>query len=390
MSEQTDPHPSVDPEPCRRRSPATLAVELGRPTGDSEPINPSIVLSSIYQSNGAEPPAYGRQHNPTWSALEEVLGGLEGGHAVSFSAGVAAIRAVLAEVPVGGVVVAPADAYSGTRANLEDHTRRGLITTRLVDIADTDAVVAACDGAALLWVESPTNPLMRVADLPALVEAAHDQGVTVAVDNTFSTPLGSRPLEVGADVVVHSVTKFLSGHSDVILGACVATDAEVASRLVEHRTLAGTIPGPVEAWLAVRGLRSFPARFLRAQTTAQILAERLDAHPGITTVHYPGLPGDPFHERARKLLDGYGAMISVEITGGARAADALCQAVRVAANATSLGGVETTLERRSRQPGEAYLPDGLIRISVGCEDVEDLWEDLTRALDRATTPRHKG
>lgn len=372
---------SAEPQPAR--APATLAVSLGRPHVPGAAVSPPIEVTSVYRPDAAGSPLYGRERNATWEALEEVLGGLEGGRAVAFSAGVAAINAVLARVPVGGTVVAPDDAYTGTRANLDALSDRGLLTARMVDITDAAAVATACDGADLLWIESPTNPLLRVADIAALAAAARRRGVLVAVDNTFATPLGQRPLAAGADVVVHSVTKFLSGHADVILGAAVTSDNALADAFVTHRTLTGSIPGPVEAWLALRGIRSLPARFARAQTSAGLLAERLAAHPGVERVRYPGLASHPHHDLATRVLDGFGAMISFDVAGGAAGADALCGAVSLAVHTTSLGGVETTLERRAAQPLDAYLPEGLVRLSVGCEDVEDLWTDLSQALAAA-------
>jgi cystathionine gamma-synthase len=251
---------------------------------------------------------------------------------------------------------------------------------RLVDVADTDATLAATGGASLLWAESPTNPLLAIADIMALAEGAHALGVPLAVDNTFATPLLQRPLDLGADLVVHSVTKFLSGHADVLLGAAVTRDEARLAGLRERRHLAGAIPGPMEAYLALRGIRSLPVRMDRAQANAGELALRLSNHPAVARVRYPGLPSDPGHARAAKQMRGFGAMLSVELAGGHAAADGLCGRVRLLTSATSLGGIETTLERRHRWPGEEDVPPSLVRISVGCEHVEDLWADLDRAL----------
>ena len=358
----------------------TVAVAAGRGEGrPGEPLNVAVHLASVYRAGG--PVDYAREGNPSWSALEQALGALEGGTALAFAAGIAAVSAVLEDLPVGAVVVAPRDAYTGTRAWLGDADRRGRLRVRRVDIADTGQVLQACDGAALLWVESPTNPLLAVADLPALVVGAHAAGAAVAVDNTFATPLLQRPLALGADLVVHSVTKFVGGHSDLLGGALVARDPQLAARLHRRRTLSGAVPGALDAFLALRGLRTLPLRLQRAQANAGELARRLAGHPAVERVRYPGLPGDPGHARAAAQMDGFGAMLSFEVRGGADAAERVCAATRLVVHATSLGGVETTMEPRARQPGEEALPPGLIRLSVGCEHVGDLWADLRQALD---------
>lgn len=369
--------------PPRRLQPATVAVTAGR--GDHEPgtpLNVPPVLSSVFRIGEGGGTEYARVDNPTWSAFEEALGALEGGRALVFASGIGAATAVLDSLPVGGAVVAPDDAYTGVRALLADLEAAGRVEPRLVNVADTAATLAACEDASLLWAETPTNPLLAVADLPALVQGAHERGVPVAVDNTFATPLLQRPLEVGADVVVHSATKFIAGHSDVLLGATVTRDEAWAERLAVRRTLGGAVAGPFETWLALRGLRTLPVRLERGQATALVLATRLRQHARIERVRYPGLAEDPGHERARAQMDGAGAVLSFEVAGGAPAADAVCAATRLVAHATSLGGVETSMERRQRQPGEEALPPGLIRLSVGCEDPDDLWADLDQALGR--------
>ncbi len=281
----------------------------------------------------------------------------------------AAVDAALALVPGGGVVVAPRHAYNTTTALLADLADRGRVEYRPVDIADTTQVVAALDGADLLHIESPTNPMMEVADLPTLVAAARSAGVLVTCDNTFATPLLQQPLRHGVDVVVHSATKYLSGHSDVVLGATVTapTDrgAQLHERLLAHRTLRGAIPGPMEAWLVLRGLRTLDVRLERAGRSADELAQRLAAHPAVDRVRYPG----------------YGAMLAIEVRGDAAAADRVCAAVQLWVHSTSLGGVESQIERRRRHPLEATtVPEHLLRLSVGIEHLEDLWADLEQAL----------
>ncbi len=360
-------------------SPSTLAVVAGRPApGPDEPLSPPVVLTSTYHAGG--PRGYGRYGNPTWEALEEALGLLEGGRALSYASGMAAVSAVLGTLPVAASVVAPRHAYSQTLVQLDALAGKGVLSVRRVDVADTPAVAAAVRGAALLWLESPTNPMLEVADIPACAQAAHEAGAVVVVDNTFATPLGQRPLDLGADVVVHSVTKYLSGHSDLLLGAAVTRSDELYEGLLAARSGGGAVPGPVEAWLALRGLRTLHLRVERATHNAGVLAPRLAAHPAIQRVRYPGLPTDPGHERAAAAMHGFGAMIAVELADAA-AADAFTGSVRLWVHATSLGGVESLLERRRRWPAEPpSVPEGLVRLSVGVEDVEDLWADLVIAL----------
>jgi cystathionine gamma-synthase len=253
---------------------------------------------------------------------------------------------------------------------------------RPVDVTDTDAVAAALPGADLLWVETVTNPLMGVVDLPAVIDAAHAHGAKVVVDATFCTPLAVRPLSHGADVVMHSVTKFLSGHSDLAMGALVTASAELAEQLRHRRMLTGAIPGALEAYLALRGMRTLSVRLARAQQNAMTIAARLAEHPRVSRVRYPGLATDPGHERANRLHDGYGAMIAFEVAGAAPDADRVCERVELISHATSLGGVESLIERRARYAVDAAhgTPETLLRLSVGIEHVEDLWADLDQAL----------
>jgi cystathionine gamma-synthase len=377
------------PGPAR----ATLAVTAGRPrhvTGAGA--NPPVVLSSTYRAGDERTQpgdrVYGRWDNETWEAFETALGCLEGGSALAFGSGMAAITAALDEVPHGGVVLVPRHAYSGTLGLLDDRAKAGRLSVRQVDVADTDAMAAAAEGADLVWLETPTNPMLEVADLPAVTEAAHRAGALVVADNTFATPLMQRPLEHGVDIVVHSVTKYLSGHSDVVLGATVTAREDLHRRLLTRRTLHGAIPGPLEVWLALRGLRTLHLRVERAGANAAELARRLTAHPAVERVRHPSLPTDPGHARAVRQLDGFGAIVSIEVAGGATGAERVASAVRLWLHATSLGGVESSLERRRRHPAEApTVPENLLRLSVGVEDVEDLWADLRQALDAALAPQ---
>ncbi len=363
----------------RPHGPATVAVTAGRPPPVPDgPLNVPVVFASALHAGGVV--GYARDGNPTWTPFEETLAALEGGGAgLAFASGMAAIAAVLELLPVGAPVVHLDHGYTGTRELLAT-APAGRWEPRPVDICDTDATSAACAGAALLWLESPTNPLMEVADLRALIAGAHRQGALVAIDNTFATPLVQRPLDLGADVAVYSATKLLAGHSDVVLGATVTRDEDLTHRLAQHRRLHGAIPGPMETFLALRGMRSLALRIDRAQANAATLAERLSEHPDVSRVRYPGLPADPGHERARCQMDGFGAMVSFDVVGGAPAAEAAARSTRLIVHATSLGGIETTMERRAKYALEAGTPPGLVRLSVGCEDVEDLWDDLVHAL----------
>jgi cystathionine gamma-synthase len=377
----------TDTAPDRPLSPATLVVVAGRPPATpGSAVNEPVWLTSTYVADG--PVDYGRTDNGTWQAFESALGALEGGEALVLSSGMAAITAALALVPEGGRVVVPTHAYSGTSALVRQAAERSRLTVVAVDVADTARVVAALPGAALLWLESPTNPMLEVADLPALCSAARTAGVLTVVDNTFATPLVQQPLGCGADVVVHSVTKYLSGHSDVLLGAVVtgreARGRDLYARLRAHRHLTGSIAGPAEVWLALRGMRTLALRLERSQASAAELARRLQGHSCVERVRHPSLPDDPGHERAARQMRGFGAVLSVEVRGGARAAEAVAHGTRLWVHATSLGGVESTLERRRRHAAEASsVPESLLRLSVGIEDVDDLWADLDDALTAA-------
>jgi cystathionine gamma-synthase len=274
----------------------------------------------------------------------------------------------------------------GVRDALTELHDAGALRVVWVDIADTDAVRDACAAADALWIESPTNPLLDVADLPALCADARGRGLLCVVDSTLATPFGQRPLEHGADVVVHSATKLIGGHSDLLLGAAVAREHAVAERLIHGRESTGATPGALEVFLALRGLRTLPLRLERAQGNAIVLAARLAGHPEVTQVRYPGLPDDPAHAVAAATLDGFGVMLTFRVRGGAERAQALAERVEVFTHVTSFGGVESTLERRARWPAERGVPDDLLRVSVGCEHVDDLWADLERALAATRTP----
>jgi cystathionine gamma-synthase len=344
--------------------PETSAITAGRPeVAPDASLNPPLVFSSTYHAGG--PVGYGRYGNESWSALEAAISELEGGQTLSFSSGMAAISAVFSILPIGAPVVASNQGYSGTMSLLNQHHASGRLEVRFVDITNTEEVVAAIKGAALLWLESPTNPCLDVADLPALIAAAKKQTIGVGVDNTFATPMVQTPLAMGADIVMHSVTKFLAGHSDVVLGSLSISDPALFKRLEESRRLNGSIPGPFEAWLALRGIRTFPVRFRAAETNAKALVTRLEKHSKVTKVRYPG----------------FGAVISFEIDGNAENAEKVCESSRLITHATSLGGVESLWELRRRWAAESpSVPEQLIRLSVGCEHVDDIWQDIEQAL----------
>ena len=380
MSDAAANSPSLRPD--------TLAVTAGRPPAlPGRPMNEPLVLASNFRAGTPEAPVdeYSRNDGtPNWRALEEAVGVLEGGTAVAFSSGMGAASAMLELLPTGAHVVAPSDSYAGVRAALAEGSAHGRWKVTLVDITDTAATKQAAWTADMLWLESPTNPLIDVADLPELCQFGRSTGAIVAVDNTFATPLVQRPLDLGADLVLHSATKFIGGHSDLLMGIAVATDPELVSRLITRRRFGGAIPGAVESFLALRGLRTLPLRLARAQESAGILAHRLSEHPAVTRVRYPGLAGDPGHALAAKQMTGFGAMFAFEVAGGAGPADAVCAGVRILVSATSLGGVESTIERRAKLAGQEHVPPGLLRFSVGIENVEDLWADLDQALTGAT------
>lgn len=368
--------------------PATSVVSLGRPpreTGSS--LNPPITLTSTYVGSAVPQPGdrvYARFSNESWEPLEEAISQLEGSPvpALSYASGMAAVAAALSLVPVGGVAVVPGTSYNGTIGLARQLHAEGALLLREVDPTQIDETIAAFEGADLVWLESPTNPLLDVLDLPTLIAAAKQRGAIVVVDNTFSTPLRQRPLEFGADLVVHSATKFIAGHSDVLLGLAVTSDVALRERLLAKRTLQGSIPGPFESWLALRGLRTLAVRLDRAEQTAAELASRLAERAELSRVRYPGLATDPGHGLAAAQMGGFGAMISIEFAGGAAAAERFVESLGLITPATSLGGVETLAERRRRQPSEPpAVPETLVRLSIGIEHVEDLWADIEQALE---------
>lgn len=383
---------------------ATIAVSGGRPQVPGAPLNTPIVPATSFRGDGD--PGYSRAGNPTWEPFEQVVGALEGGAAMAFGSGMAAITAAFesaftcepaaistnatgagAQRPDSRrriVVAAPAVCYSGTRSLLAGWASMGRIQLAEYNGEVAESVIAAVSAADVVFIESPANPIMTITDIAATAALARSAAATTICDNTYATPLVTRPLALGVNLVVHSASKYLAGHSDALLGVAVTRSEQLAARLLELRTDHGAVPGVLEAYLATRGLRTLPLRMARSQASAADLATRLAAHPDVAWVRYPGLHEDPGHQVAASQMSGFGSVITFGPSAGAEAAGRIPLATRLWLHATSLGGVESTLERRRRHPQESpATPPDLIRLSVGCEDVEDLWRDLDQAISAA-------
>lgn len=364
--------------------PESWLVSAGRASEPGAPLNLPPVPASNFILGGAR--AYARDDGtPGWEALEQLLGGLEAGRAVAFASGMAAIAAVFDQLRAGSRLVLPDDCYQGVAGLADAGAQRGRWSVRRLAPDDTAGWIRACAEADLVWLESPSNPLLAVAELDLICAAPRRPGTVVAVDNTFATPLNQRPLDLGATVSLQSVTKFIGGHSDLLAGVATTRDEALRQALQRSRELSGATPGALECFLALRGARTLALRLQRAQQSAMQLAERLQAHPRVSCTRYPGLPAHPTHATARRVLRGFGTIVSFDVRGGADAADAVCRQVRLVRHATSLGAVESTLERRAAIPGQHHLPPSLIRLSVGIEDVDDLWHDLDAALRAAAS-----
>ncbi len=335
---------------------------------------------------------YGRAGNPTRTSLETLLASLEGGRrAFSFSSGLAAEDALLrAVLKPGDHIVLGNDVYGGTHRLINRvHGAWGVRNTT-VDLGNHAAVAAALavDGTRILWIETPSNPLMKISDIAALAELGHAAGALVVVDNTFASPALQLPLALGADVVVHSTTKYLGGHSDVIGGALVIDDVELAQKVGFIQFAAGAVSSPMDAWLTVRGIKTLGVRMARHSANAQAIADALVGHPAIEAVYYPGLPTHPGHELAARQMSGFGGMLSVAVAGGAAAARRFAESTTVFQLAESLGGVESLIgypsemTHASVRGTDLEVPDNIIRLSVGIEDVADLLADIEAALAR--------
>ena len=372
-----------EPMDLEKLATESKVVAAGRPAKQPDgALNPPIALNSTFHEGG--PVGYGRYGNETWSALEEAISVLEGGKTLLFSSGMAAISAVFSLLPEGAVIVAANNGYQGTTTLLKKLHESEKLKVRFVNLANTDECIAAIPGAQMLYLESPINPLLEVVDLPKIIAAGKAAGCGVAVDNTLATPLLQNPLALGADISIHSVTKYLSGHSDLILGSLSTKDQALYGRLEQSRRYGGAIAGPFEAWIALRGLRTFALRMQRSQENAMELATRLSKDSRISKVRYPGLATDSYHSLAKSFMKGFGAMISFDVNASVEQIDLMCNSSKLITNATSLGGVESIWERRRRWATEsATVPETLIRFSVGIENVEDLWADIQQSLTAA-------
>ena len=372
-----------EPMDLEKLATESKVVAAGRPAKQPDgALNPPIALNSTFHEGG--PVGYGRYGNETWSALEEAISVLEGGKTLLFSSGMAAISAVFSLLPEGALIVAANNGYQGTTTLLKKLNESEKLKVRFINLANTDECIAAIPGAQMLYLESPLNPLLEVVDLPKIIAAGKAAGCGVAVDNTLATPLLQNPLALGADISIHSVTKYLSGHSDLILGSLTTNDQALYGRLEQSRRYGGAIAGPFEAWIALRGLRTFAIRMQRSQENAMELANRLSKDSRISKVRYPGLATDSYHGLAKSFMKGFGAMISFDVKASVEQVDLMCNSSKLITNATSLGGVESIWERRRRWATEsATVPENLIRFSVGIENVDDLWDDIQQALNTA-------
>ena len=366
----------------------------------SEPITGSVAVpvfqTSTYQQDGIGKPRgfeYSRTGNPTRQALEEALASLEGGpHGLAFASGVAATTAVFELLRPGDHVLAGDDLYGGTYRLLEQVFRPWGVEVSYADAAAPAAFAAALrPNTRLIWVETPTNPLLKLVDIAAVAAIARQAGALLAVDNTFASPYFQRPLELGADLVVHSTTKYLGGHSDVVGGAVVARREEPYQRIKFYQNAAGAIPGPWDSWLVLRGLKTLAVRMREHERNARHLAQIIEDHPAVARVHYPGLPSHPQHELARRQMSGFGGMLSMELKGGFPAVSRFVDRLKVFTLGESLGGVEslvcypphmTHAALPAKERHRRGIRDNLVRLSVGIEHAKDLEEDLLGALAR--------
>ncbi|WP_028648946.1 cystathionine gamma-synthase [Nocardiopsis sp. CNT312] len=372
----------------------TLAIHTGQePDAGTGAVAVPIYQTSTYAQDGVgglrQGYEYSRTGNPTRTALEECLAALESGaRALAFASGMAAedtlLRTVLAP---GDHIVIPGDAYGGTFRLVSEVLQRWGVAWDAVDQTDPEAVRAAMrPRTRLVWTETPTNPLLNITDIEAVAAIAHDAGALHVVDNTFASPYLQRPLDLGADVVVHSTTKYLGGHSDVVGGALVAADADLGERLAFHQNTMGAVPGPFDSWLTLRGIKTLGVRMDRHSANAERVVAALEGHPAVRRVYYPGLDGHPGHKVAERQMRSFGGMVSFALAGGEKAALRVCERTRVFVLGESLGGVESLIEHPGRMThastaGSALeVPADLVRVSVGIESADDLVADLLQAL----------
>jgi cystathionine gamma-synthase len=367
----------------------TLAVHAGHAVDPATgAVTPPIHLSTTFERDAdggyRSGHIYTRTSNPNRASVEQALAQLEGGVAgIAYSSGSAATMAVFQALSPGDHVIAPHDAYYGTLRQLRELFAPWGLKADVVDMADVEAVRGALRPTTkILWVETPSNPLVRVTDIARLAELAHSVGARCVVDNTWATPVLQRPLELGADIVMHSTTKYLGGHSDLLGGALVARVAdEFVERLLSLQKLGGAVPSPFDCWLLLRGIRTLPWRMRAHCENAEVVARFLAGHPKVETVHYPGLESHSGHSIAKRQMTGYGGMLAVQMRGGQEAALALTKRLELFTRATSLGGPESLIEHRASVEGAGTLaPENLLRVSVGLENAEDLVEDLRGAL----------
>ncbi|MBB3345228.1 cystathionine gamma-synthase [Luteimonas sp. RC10] len=375
----------------------TKAIHAGQsPDPSTGAVMPPIYATSTYaQSSPGEHQGfeYSRTHNPTRFAYERCVAGLEGGsRGFAFASGMAATATLLELLDSGDHVIAMDDLYGGTYRLFERvRTRSAGLTFSYVDLTDPDAFDAAVtDRTKLVWIETPTNPLLKIVDIQAIAERAHRRGLRVVVDNTFASPIVQRPLEQGADIVMHSATKYLNGHSDMVGGILVVgDDADLAEQIAFLQNSAGAVQGPFDSFLALRGLKTLHLRMRAHCENAQALAEFLEGHDAVAQVIYPGLPSHPQHALAKRQMDGFGGIVSVRIKGGYAAAQRFCERTELFTLAESLGGVESLVNHPAVMTHASVPParraqlgihDDLVRLSVGVEGLEDLRADLSRAL----------
>lgn len=376
----------------------TLAVHAGaEPDEISGGVSPSIQMSTTFRQDGVGRPRrgyeYGRSGNPTREALESAIATLEGGtHGLAYASGLAATQNILYLLEPGDRLILSDDAYGGTWRLASKVWSRYGIETDAVDLRDLDAVGAALARGAparMVWVETPTNPLLKIVDIEAVARLAAGVGAITVIDNTFATPLIQRPLERGADLVMHSATKYLSGHSDVISGLVATRRDDLAERLRFHQNAAGAVPSPFDCWLVMRGIRTLAVRMERASSNAAAIADWLTARAEVSTVYYPGLPNHPQRDLVARQMSLPGAMLSFELVAGEPAARRLAEATRLFTLAESLGAVESLIElpavmtHLSAAGSPLEVPAGLVRLSVGIEAVEDLIADLGAAMAAA-------
>ncbi len=376
----------------------TKAVHEGQPADPlTGAVNVPVYLSSTFVQeapNRNKGYVYSRSGNPTRAALERALAGLEGGRTgLAFASGLAALATLLDHLPAGSRVVAGTDLYGGSFRLLEHRRRQQGLLPVYCDLRDLDAVARTLEAGptALVLAESPTNPLLQLADLRAIARLAHRHHALVVVDNTFATPALQRPIELGCDLVLHSLTKYLGGHSDLIGGALVAADPELGERLTWLQNALGAVPGPLDCYLVLRGLKTLGLRMARHSENARAVAEFLEGSSKVERVHYPGLRSHPQYALARRQMARPGGMVSADLKGGARAARALLRELHLFVLAESLGGVESLVEHPPSmthasipraERAKRGIPDGLVRFSCGVEDARDLVDDLRSALRR--------